>query len=653
MKVKTRIITLLAVLAILGSLVAITAVPASALGATTFTPSPAAGPVGTPAAISLPSGTFVNSAALTVTFQGVAVTTVPIAVLSNSTGGAVFNVIVPARAAGVYPIKVTDGANTATGNFTVVPAISITAPVSAQGPVGTSITVMGTGFTAMISAFAQFEGSGSGNVTLGGAVTDAYGNFQVTGVVPAAASGNHIVWGYDLASPTHKTTYGTANNAVFKVTAGISVNPTSGLVGSSTAVSGSGWKASTVVTLTFGGFAWGTLMADAYGVVSGTLIVPNAAIPGVNQIQATDGTNTAATTFTLVPAGLSVSPNSGAKNTSVLITGNTFTSGKTDNVISIGNLTIGGMPWNTATAITVDTTGTMQPTTLLVPGNITLGPQQVVAYDKYGRSAIATFTVTSPTITINPTVGGKGTVVVINGSGWVPTKQVTITLTYPIFGGGTDTATESVQPDSTGSIVASMAIAADAVAGSATFQAEDTVPNHSNTVTFTIPGATITLTPTSGMATTSVTANGTGFLPYFPVTVKIGSGASPYTLPVQAITDATGAFNVTFQMPGLAPGVQVITVTEGTNTATTFFTITAAPVSIGTQLAGINTQLVRVWGYSGGTWYLYDPADVAGSDLTTLTSGAGYWIDVNAACTLVYGAYSYPLTAGWNLIGWR
>jgi hypothetical protein len=57
-----------------------------------------------------------------------------------------------------------------------------------------------------------------------------------------------------------------------------------------------------------------------------------------------------------------------------------------------------------------------------------------------------------------------------------------------------------------------------------------------------------------------------------------------------------------------------------------------------------------VWGYSNGTWYLYDPADPAGSDLTTLTHGSGYWINVNADCTLIYGGFSKALTAGWNLI---
>jgi hypothetical protein len=84
-----------------------------------------------------------------------------------------------------------------------------------------------------------------------------------------------------------------------------------------------------------------------------------------------------------------------------------------------------------------------------------------------------------------------------------------------------------------------------------------------------------------------------------------------------------------------------------------FFTITAAPETVQTQLSTISTQLVRVWGLSGGVWTMYDPADTIGSDLTSLVAGKGYFVNVNTACTLTYGGYSYTLDAGWNLIGWR
>jgi hypothetical protein len=118
-----------------------------------------------------------------------------------------------------------------------------------------------------------------------------------------------------------------------------------------------------------------------------------------------------------------------------------------------------------------------------------------------------------------------------------------------------------------------------------------------------------------------------------------------------------GAFTYTFTVPGLAPGSTAVQASDGGftsgNTASAFFVIKAAAATVQSILSGISDKLVRVWGYSDGTWYMYDPADAAGSNLTTLTAGKGYWINVSEAVTLIYGGYSYVLSAGWNLIGWR
>ena len=73
-------------------------------------------------------------------------------------------------------------------------------------------------------------------------------------------------------------------------------------------------------------------------------------------------------------------------------------------------------------------------------------------------------------------------------------------------------------------------------------------------------------------------------------------------------------------------------------------------------LNSISTQLVRTWGYDAtdadDPWKMYDPADAAGSDLSQLTQGQGYWIKSSEAATLLYGGNSYSLAEGWTLIGW-
>jgi hypothetical protein len=145
-----------------------------------------------------------------------------------------------------------------------------------------------------------------------------------------------------------------------------------------------------------------------------------------------------------------------------------------------------------------------------------------------------------------------------------------------------------------------------------------------------------------------VTVTGSGFAAYTAITVKIGT----YAFQAQPLSDIYGAFTYTFTVPGVAPGSQSISATDATSTASAFFVVKVAPATTQSQTASIASQLVRVWGYSGGTWYMYDPADAAGSNLATLTSGNGYWINVNADCTLVYGGFHKALSAGWNLIGW-
>jgi hypothetical protein len=268
---------------------------------------------------------------------------------------------------------------------------------------------------------------------------------------------------------------------------------------------------------------------------------------------------------------------------------------------------------------------------------------------------MATFTVTQPAITINPATGPRGTSVIVSGTGWLPPSTVINTaVIIGVYNYGQTTTSLSVPeittiPNATGSFAASITIPNVPAAGTYSIYVRDNNLNSATLATFTVPGAGITVSPTSGVALTTITVTGTGFKPYWGITVGIGG----YNFPTQVFSDVLGAFTFSGQVPGLAPGATVVSATDQTATATTFFTINQGSPTVASIVTPIATQLVRIWGYSGGTWSMYDPADAAGSNLSTLTSGAGYWVDVNAAATLVYGGYSYALSTGWNLIGWR
>ena len=59
----------------------------------------------------------------------------------------------------------------------------------------------------------------------------------------------------------------------------------------------------------------------------------------------------------------------------------------------------------------------------------------------------------------------------------------------------------------------------------------------------------------------------------------------------------------------------------------------SACATTSTALSCLGSALEVSWGYTGGTWQVYDPNDPAGSTLTQLCPNNGYWIKVNRAAT--------------------
>jgi len=659
MKIRKNIVKLLAVLAILGSLVAIAAVPASAAVGYTI-PSPT-GPVGS--SVTIQATGFTEGQILTAKFDGVPMGTSPATVTVPVSGNINFTVIVPVTTAGAHKIEVFSDGQTITSvtppTFTVTAKVVVTSPTTKQGSVGSAVTVAGTGFSgASVSATVTI-----GGLPVGGAVSvDSTGSFTATGTVPAVGAGARTVTATDGAGNAAATT------DTFYVTPTLAVNPTSGLGGSKVTLSGSGWTASSTVTVKLTGQAWTTVTTDTSGNIlpqsPQPAITPSSPL-GSNQIVGYD-TNyptvpAATTTFTVLARSLTVTPvSSGPRGTQLLVTGTNMTPSTTiftskilaNNLVIIGTSSISLNPLD----ILIDTQGVIIPTTVYVPAGASLGVNMIRATDSSGLVATATFTVAQPAITINPATGPRGTSVIVNGLNWLPpstVKSTAVTIGVYPYGqktGGLSIPEITTTPDSSGSFAAGITVPNVPAAGKYSIYARDANSNEAVLADFTVPGAAITVSPASGVALDTITVTGTGFKPYWGITVSIGG----YNFPQQVFSDVLGAFTFSGQVPGLAPGAAtVVAATDNTSTATTFFTLNAGTPTVKSIVTPIASQLVRVWGYSGGTWYMYDPADAAGSNLLTLTPGAGYWFNVNAACTLVYGGYSYPLSVGWNLIGWR
>jgi hypothetical protein len=118
-----------------------------------------------------------------------------------------------------------------------------------------------------------------------------------------------------------------------------------------------------------------------------------------------------------------------------------------------------------------------------------------------------------------------------------------------------------------------------------------------------------------------------------PITLTFspcGKGAQTATLTITSngTNGTSGAYSVALT----GTGVAAVSLVKGWN----LIGLPAVPsnTALSTVLSSIMGNVSVVWAYINGEWMYYDPNDVAGSALKTLTTGNGYWIYMTAAATL-------------------
>jgi hypothetical protein len=166
--------------------------------------------------------------------------------------------------------------------------------------------------------------------------------------------------------------------------------------------------------------------------------------------------------------------------------------------------------------------------------------------------------------------------------------------------------------------------------------------------------------PESGAPGDSITVIGSGFRPKNQVQEVSIADAPIVPVYELGLTDSKGSFTVEGIVPGVMEGGQVIKVRvtqkEG-NEITVPFTVSSGEggdVTVEQGLEDIKGLYTKVWTFDAATqeWQVYDTAEGAPDDFSTLNSGQGYWIEVSEDCTLTFGANTWNLKKGWNLIGW-
>jgi hypothetical protein len=221
----------------------------------------------------------------------------------------------------------------------------------------------------------------------------------------------------------------------------------------------------------------GTLIGAAATDGSGNLAPLNVAIPvtvtgGTYQIFATDGTNTATTTFT-VPSGLTLTPNTGGPGISVSVSGTGFV--KDESVIvgwdQAGNQVASG---------TANGNGGIS-TSFSVPSSS--GTHAVFATGQSSHFVVtATFNVSGnvggANLSLSPTSGVAGSTVSVNGTGFSATEQVNVEVD-----GGVVLSTTS---DGNGNFATSITLPPSLAIGSHTISATGASSGHSAFATFSV-----------------------------------------------------------------------------------------------------------------------------------------------------------------------
>ena len=324
---------------------------------------------------------------------------------------------VPEVPGGSYTIRVETAYESASGTFSVLPAVSLDKTSAA---VGDQVTVSGTGFRASRRVNISFDGS-----VIETTSTNSIGSFTSTFKVPACYNRTADVEASDGAFVASKQ---------LTILASISLSPTSGKVGEEITVTGNGFRSNRSITLTVDGAEVDTepesIRSNSMGCFEASLDIPVSS-QGSHSVRAYDGANAAKASFTTL-ADISLNPTSGRIGTEITVSGTGFGS-STVVTVRFSNKHVR----TTATDITGNFT-----TQFLVPQYQT-GNYEVSASDNVA-TASTNFTLTV-SVNVSPTSGHVGTPINVTGSGFIGAITVrydnTVVVTTTADGNGDFSAT--------------------------------------------------------------------------------------------------------------------------------------------------------------------------------------------------------------------
>jgi hypothetical protein len=404
----------------------------------------------------------------------------------------------------------------------------------------------------------------------------------------------------------------------------------------------------------------------------------------------------AAITSAAVSPKLTASPTTAVQNESVVLIGTNYSSKSVAGGTGAGgrhqinSITMSGTalqaPYITY-PIDLDDGGTWF-AEVIIPGNAsTLAANSLsfAATDTGGASASATVSLRSRSTSLDKASSRIGSTIKIDGSGF-PATNTTSSDSYRVNLKYGTTSLTSVTPDSSGKFETTFKVPISALIPSTNTVTATVVGTIATaSAEHSVPGATISVSPTESPSGITFTVTGTNFHTFRAISeMTIGV---PSVLPSSSITtDKDGSFTVSGLVPQLPPGTKIVAVTIGSVRAFTSFKVTEpdvpltptpAPTPIQTPTAtsappsapslGLaplveGDNLVRVWHFDPATqseppdfgWSLFDPRPVfaPANTVAELVSGRFYWIGLKQSQTATLNGKQRVLFAGWNPVTW-
>ena len=448
-----------------------------------------------------------------------------------------------------------------------------------SGPVGTTITVTGTGWTGNETI------TGVGNVTVGSAnatysLTVLNGNLTGTITVPAVTGGLK-----DIVITGNVTTK-TSSDAFTVTAAATGFSPITGPVGHVIRVNGTGWVASEGITATVGGeTAEDTLTVDGDGALTGNITVP-AVTGGLKAIVITgtaSGPVNSPSAFTVTAAATGFTPATGPVGTVIAVTGTGWVASEAITA-TVGNVTA-------EDTLTVNASGALTGNITAVPALAGGAKAIVITGATTAPVTFGNFTVTAAATAFTPATGPVGTVIAVTGTGWVESEAITATV-------GNVTAEDTLTVAASGNLTGTITVPAGLAIGAKAIVVTGNVTTAKTFGNFTVTAAA-TFNPVSGPVGQVIAVTGTGWTGNETIAgagnVTVGGGnATAYTLTV-----ASGNLTGNITVPAVALGLKAIVITGSLSGAQTFtgaFTVTTTAAAAFIPITGPVGTVIAVTG---------------------------------------------------------